>query len=161
MPPLSMVGTSAASTAIGLPSGPEAASGSRMSRDASWSLVPCARCTFSVVGACQYRIFSWPPAPRPPPAVAGLAAAVGAIVGAGAAGAVVAAAAGAVVGAAAGAVVGAAAGAVVGLAPGAVVGGPAGAVGGPGAAAGPHAASNSVQADTMYAVRLIELCLGR
>src|SRR5437764_15282275 len=157
MPPLSIVGISAASTAIGLPSGPEAASGSRMSRDASWSLVPCARCTVSVVGACQYRIFSWPPAPRPPPAVAGLAAAVGAIVGAGAAGAVVAAAAGAVVGAAAGAVVGAVAGAVVGavagavvgLAAGAVVAGAAGAVVGPGAAAGPHAASNSVQADTM------------
>src|SRR3954465_8507966 len=113
MPPLSSVGISAASTAIGLPSGPEAARGSRMSRDASWSLVPWARCTLSVVGACQYRIFNWPPTPRPAPAAAGLAAVVAAIVGAGAAGAVVGLAAAAVVGAAAAAVVGWAAGAVV------------------------------------------------
>src|SRR6185369_15674337 len=112
---------SAARTGIGLPSGPDAASGSRMSRDASWSLVPCARCTFSVVGACQYRILSWPPAPRPAPAAAGFAAAVGAIVGAGAL-AVVGAAAAAVVGAAAAAVVGLAAGAVVAWAAGAAVG---------------------------------------
>src|SRR5882762_3099648 len=81
MPPFSSVGISAASTAMGLPSGPEAASGSRMSREASWSLVPWARCTFRVVGACQYRIFSWPPTPRPPAVVAGLV--VAAIVGAG------------------------------------------------------------------------------
>src|SRR6266851_1623626 len=127
MPPFSRVGMSAASTAIGLPSGPEAASGSRMSREASWSLVPCARCTFRVVGACQYRIFSWPPAPRPT-AAAGLVAAVGAIVGAGTAGAVVGLPA-------AGAVVGAAAGAVVGLAAGAAVAGAAGAAVGLGAAA--------------------------
>src|SRR6266851_7902181 len=139
-PPLSRVGISAARTAIGLPSGPEAASGSRMSREASWSLVPWARCTFRVVGACQYRIFSWPPTPRPPAVVAGLV--VAAIVGAGAAGAVVG-------WAAAGAVVAAAAGAVVGLAAGAVVAaGAAGAAVGLGVAAGPHAAaSNNVHAD--------------
>jgi len=77
IPPLSRVGISAASSATGLPSGPEAASGSRMSREASWSLVPWARCTFSVVGACQYRILSCPPTPRPAPAAAGLAAAEG------------------------------------------------------------------------------------
>src|SRR5207249_1468081 len=111
---LSIVGISAASTAIGLPSGPEAASSSRMSRDASWSLVPWARCTFRVVGACQYRIFNCPPAPRPP--AAGLAAVVAAMVAAGAAGAVVGWAAAAVVGAAARAVVGLAAGAAVGAA---------------------------------------------
>src|SRR5258708_30002741 len=142
MPPFSSVGIPAAGTAMGLPWGPEAASGSRMSREASWSLVPWARCTFRVVGACQYRIFNWLPAPRPAPAAAGLVAAVGAIVGAGTAGAVVG-------WAAAGAVVAAAAGAVVGLAAGAVVAaGAAGAAVGLGVAAGPHAAaSNNVHAD--------------
>src|SRR5262245_54477356 len=99
-----------------------------------------------MVGACQKSIFSMPPLPRPALAPAGAAAAVGARVGAGAAGAVVglAAAAGAVVAwAAAGAVVGAAAG---------------GADVGAGAAAGPHAAArSSAQAERTYRGRLITM----
>src|SRR5258708_381874 len=123
MPPFSSVGISAATTGRAFPSGREPASGWRMSREPSWSLVPWAGCAFSGVGACQYRIFSWPPTPRPPAVVAGLV--VAAIVGAGAAGAVVG-------WAAAGAVVAAAAGAVVGLAAGAGVAAGAGGAGGRG-----------------------------
>ena len=134
-PPFSSVGISAARTGTGLPSGSSAASGSSTRRLASWSLVPWARWLLRMVGACQYRIFNVPPWPRPP--AAGLPAALEAVVGAGAAGAVVGLAA----------AVGAAAGAVVAWPPGAVVGWAAGAVVGAGVAAGPHAASPQVRAN--------------
>src|SRR5918911_771772 len=96
-----------------------------------------------MVGACQYRIFNVPPWPRPP--AAGLAAAVGATVGPGAAGAVVGLAAGG--GAAAGAVVAWPAGGLVGWAAGAAVGAD--------VADGPHAASTQVKPNRRYAGRLI------
>ena len=52
-PPLTTVGISAARTATGLPSGPYAAIGSIIKRDASLSFVPPAWCGFRIVGACQ------------------------------------------------------------------------------------------------------------
>src|SRR5258708_7089285 len=75
-PPFATVGISAASPfAIGWASGPHDASGSITNRDASLSFVPVAWCGLRIVGACQYRILSSPPAPRrlAPAADAGLA----------------------------------------------------------------------------------------
>ena len=74
-PAFATVGISAARPlASGFPSGPYDASGSRIRRDASLSLVPVAWCGLRIVGACQYRMFSCPPSPRlnaaPPEAAA-------------------------------------------------------------------------------------------
>src|SRR5581483_11940816 len=111
-PPLSLLGTSAASTGAKVPSAPTVISGSVMNRAAMKSLVPWDRCELRMVGPCHISIRRGPPAPRPPDAAAaGLvvaAGAAGAVVGAAAAGLLVAPAAGGVVGAVAGA------GAVVG-----------------------------------------------
>src|SRR5438105_11329285 len=53
-PPLALVWISVTRLATGLPSAPIEASGSVTSRDASKSFVPCARCEFKIVTACQY-----------------------------------------------------------------------------------------------------------
>ncbi|MET3345622.1 hypothetical protein ABIF52_006003 [Bradyrhizobium japonicum] len=67
-PPFALVGTSAARQGMRLPSLSQPASGSKKMREATWSLVPSAKCGLSKVGACQIRIFSGPP----PPALVGL-----------------------------------------------------------------------------------------
>lgn len=65
---MALVGTSAASCGVRLPSLSQPASGSKKMRPAIWSLVPLAKCGLSSVGACQSRILSGPP----PPALVGL-----------------------------------------------------------------------------------------
>src|SRR5215212_1280948 len=94
IPPFSYEGISSARRATGLPSGPSAASGSVIRREASASLVPWALWVFRMVGACHHNSFNVLLAP---PLAAG--AAVGASAGA-AVGSAAGAAAGAAVGAA-------------------------------------------------------------
>src|SRR5256885_14510846 len=55
-PPLATVGISAARRRTGAPLLSNAASGSRMTRDASESLVPVDWWPLRIVGACQYKI---------------------------------------------------------------------------------------------------------
>src|SRR5438552_4308694 len=77
-PPFAVVGNSAARPSTGLPSPPKYANGSTTSVEASESLVPCERCGFKIVTACQYSRRSVPHEPAALAVLAVVAVAAGA-----------------------------------------------------------------------------------